>query len=75
MNKNKIAFIEIANKRTSLFVFENKVANFINSVPIGSYHITNDISKIFKINFNEADKIKSHLTKLILNFLIKIVMT
>ena len=63
LNKNKIAFIEIANKRTSLFVFENKVANLINSVPIGSYHITNDISKIFKINFNEADKIKKSFNK------------
>lgn len=63
LHKNKIAFLEIANKRTSLFIFENKVANLINSVPIGSYHITNDISKIFKISFKDAEKIKKSFNK------------
>ena len=32
-------------------------------MPIGGYHISNDISKIFKIDFSEAEKIKKLFNK------------
>ena len=58
LKKNKHFFLDIGFARTSLVIFENKKFKSINSVPIGSFHITSDISKVFDINYNDAEKIK-----------------
>ena len=63
LNLNKISFLEIGLERTSFIFFEKKNLKYIQSVPIGSNHITKDISKILKISLNEAEKIKKLLSK------------
>ncbi len=57
------SFLEIGWERTSLIIFESGNLKFIQSIPIGSFHITKDISKIFKISISEADKIKKSFNK------------
>ena len=54
----KISFLDIGWERTTLMFYEKNKLHFISSVPIGSYHITKDISKIFKISEEDAEKIK-----------------
>ena len=44
---------------------------FINSIAIGGFHITKDISKIFNISIEDAEKIKNHLISLRQSFLMK----
>ena len=58
INKSKVSFLEIGFKRTSFIFYENNALKLIHSVPVGSFHITKDISNIFKITFNEAEQIK-----------------
>lgn len=61
--KSKISFLEIGLERTSLILFEKNKLKLIQSIPIGGFHISKDISKIFKININEAEKIKKLFNK------------
>ena len=58
LNLNDVSFLEIGWERTSFMNYKNNILKSIFSIPIGSFHITKDISKIFKINFDEAEKIK-----------------
>ena len=58
INKSKVSFLEIGFKRTSFIFYENNALKLIHSIPVGSFHITKDISNIFKITFNEAEQIK-----------------
>ena len=44
-------------------IFENNKLKFIQTIPIGSFHITKDISKIFNISIFEAEKIKKSFKK------------
>lgn len=60
---NKICFLEIGWERTSLISLENDKLKFINSIPVGGNHITKDISKIFKIDLDQAEKIKKSFNK------------
>jgi len=60
---NKICFLEIGWERTSLISLENDKLKFIKSIPVGGNHITKDISKIFKINLDQAEKIKKSFNK------------
>ena len=62
-DQKKISFLDIGWERTSLIFYENNKLKFILSVPIGSNHITKDISKIFKINLDQAEKIKKSFNK------------
>ena len=63
LNLNKISFLEIGYERTSLLIYDYNKIKFIQTVPIGSSHITKDISKIFKITYNDAEKIKKSFNK------------
>ncbi len=58
LNFKKILFLEIGLKRSSLIFFENDKLKFIQSVCLGGFHITKDISNIFKISLEDAEKIK-----------------
>ena len=58
LNRQKISFLEIGTKRTTLIIYENNNVVFIQTIPIGGEHITSDISKVFKISMIEAEKIK-----------------
>ena len=60
---NKICFLEIGWERTSLISLENNKLKFIKSIPVGGNHITKDISKIFKIDHGQAEKIKKSFNK------------
>lgn len=63
MNHNNISFLEIGLKKSIILNYENNKLKSIYTVPIGGYHISNDISKIFKIDFSEAEKIKKLFNK------------
>ena len=63
MNHNNISFLEIGLKKSLLLNYENNKLKSIYTVPIGGYHISNDISKIFKIDFSEVEKIKKLFNK------------
>ena len=60
---NKASFLEIGWERSSLMIFENNKLKFIQTIPIGSFHITKDISKIFNISIFEAEKIKKSFNR------------
>ncbi len=55
---SKNSFLDIGWERTTFIIFENSKLKFIQSIPIGSFHITKDISKILKISISDAEKIK-----------------
>tara|TARA_B100001121_G_C18648877_1_gene603052 strand:- start:147 stop:1310 length:1164 start_codon:yes stop_codon:yes gene_type:complete len=55
---SKNSFLDIGWERTTFVIFENSKLKFIQSIPIGSFHITKDISKILKISISDAEKIK-----------------
>ena len=63
INYNKISFLEIGLKKSILLNYEHRKLKSIHTVPIGGYHISNDISKILKINFSEAEEIKKFFNK------------
>ena len=58
MSLEKASFLDIGYEKTSFLAFEKSKLRFIQTVPIGSSHITKDISNIFKITYEEAEKIK-----------------
>ena len=63
INSEKVSFLEIGWKRTSLLIFNNKKLQSINSILLGGFHISNDISKVFKISIDEAEKLKKLFNK------------
>ncbi len=63
LNTRKILFLEIGLKRSSLIYFENNLLKFIQSISIGGFHITKDISNIFKISLEDAEKVKKSFNK------------
>ncbi len=63
LGQKKISFLEIGWERSSLMLYENNKLNFIKSIPIGSHHITKDISKVFNINIEESEKLKKSFNK------------
>ena len=56
-------FLDIGYERSSLVTYENKKLKYVNSVNVGSHNITKDISKIFKIEVDHAEKIKKLFNK------------
>ncbi len=58
LSKEKVIFLDIGLKRSSINFFENKKIKLIETIPIGGHHITKDISKIFKISETDAEKLK-----------------
>ena len=63
LDQKKISFLEIGWERTSLTLYENNKLNFIESIPIGSNHITKDISKVFNISIEQSEKLKKSFNK------------
>ena len=63
LNLENASFLEIGYKRTNLICYEKKRLKFIQSIPIGGMHITKDIADIFKINQDEAEKVKRSFNK------------
>ena len=63
LNLKNISFLDIGLKRSTFILYENFIPKFIKNIPIGSFHITNDISKIFKISLDEAENIKKLFNK------------
>ncbi len=63
LSKNKIFFLDIGLRRSSIILFENKKLKFIETIPIGGLHITRDISKIFKISEVDSEKLKKSFNK------------
>jgi len=52
-----ILLLDIGAKSTDMILIENENV-WVRSIPIGGFSITNAIAKEFKINFQEAEKIK-----------------
>ena len=63
INKDKVSFLDIGCGRSSFIFFEKKKLKFIETIPIGGYNITKDISKIFKISEVEAEQLKKLFNK------------
>ena len=51
-------FLDIGYKKTCLTIYNHKKLIFINYIPVGGNHISSDISKILKIDIDEAEEIK-----------------
>ena len=60
---DNISFLEIGHERTTFLIYEKKKLKFIQTIPIGGFNITKDISKIFKTSIEEAEKIKKLFNK------------
>ncbi len=58
-----IAFVDIGYKKTSVIYYKNDNFNFFHMIPIGSQHITKDISKILKIDLKKSEKAKLNFDK------------
>ncbi len=63
LNQNKISFLDIGWRRSSFIFFENRKLKFIETIPIGGFHITKDISQIFKISEINAEELKKLFSK------------
>ena len=63
LNLKNISFLDIGWERSSFFNFNHNKLNFMQTISIGSFHITKDISKIFKISTDEAEIIKKSFNK------------
>ena len=63
LNLDKVSFLDIGYERSSLVTYENKKLKYVNSINVGSHNITKDISKIFKIELDDAEKIKKLFNK------------
>ena len=55
---NNLSFIDIGFYKTSIINYNKNQICFFQFLPIGSHHITKDLSKILKISIEEAEKIK-----------------
>ena len=63
LDVDKVSFLEIGWQRTSLISYENKKINFMETIPIGSNHITKDISKVFNVSIDYAEQLKKLFNK------------
>jgi len=59
LNLKKTSFLEIGFERSTIIFYQNNKLKFIKAIPVGSFHITKDISKIFKISIEDAEKVKN----------------
>ena len=63
LNLKDVSFLEMGWERTTFLSFKNGILISFFSIPIGGSHITKDISKIFKITIDNAEKIKQIFCK------------
>ena len=62
LNEN-ISFIDIGFNKTSIITYINNKMSCLTVIPIGGNHITKDISKVLKINLEQAEHIKINFNK------------
>tara|TARA_B100000700_G_scaffold321189_1_gene419920 strand:- start:1010 stop:2176 length:1167 start_codon:yes stop_codon:yes gene_type:complete len=60
--KKKI-ILDIGYGKSSITVFQNNRILYFNILPVGGRHITNDISILLKISFQEAEDLKKSLNQ------------
>ena len=53
-----ILLIDFGHEKTSISIFKNKNFLFASTIPIGSFHVTNDISKALNLDIKIADDLK-----------------
>lgn len=63
LNLDKVSFLDIGYERTNLLSYINNNLIFFKTLPIGSDHITRDISKVLNIDPREAEKLKKIFNK------------
>ncbi len=63
LNYENTSFLEIGFNKTTIVIYQKNVLKLIYSIPVGGFHITKDISKIFKISIQEAEEIKKLFNK------------
>ena len=61
-NKN-LSFIDIGFNKTSVICYNNNQINFFQIIPVGSNHITKDISKILNLDLVKSEEIKLFIDK------------
>jgi len=60
--------IDFGHEKTSVSIFRNDSFIYASSIPVGSWHITNDISKALNLSFEISENLKKdHSTCLIVN--------
>tara|TARA_B100000963_G_C22640211_1_gene679967 strand:- start:9575 stop:10777 length:1203 start_codon:yes stop_codon:yes gene_type:complete len=57
--------LDFGYDKTSITLFENSKLIFSKSIPIGSYHINNDLMKSIDLDKNLAEKIKCNYDKIL----------
>lgn len=60
---NKSAFIDMGYEKTSIIYYKNQNFYFFHILPVGSHHITKDISKILNIDLIKSEKAKLNFDK------------
>ncbi len=60
---NKKTFLDIGYKKSCVTVFDEDKLILFRTIPLGGNHITQDISKVLDIEFDEAEQIKKSLNK------------
>ena len=58
-----ISFIDVGFNKTSIITYINNKITYLNVVPIGGNHITKDISKVLKIDLEQAENMKVNFDK------------
>ena len=61
---NKKTFLDIGYKKSCVTVFDKDKLILFRKIPLGGNHITQDISKVLDIEFDEAEQIKKSLNKM-----------
>lgn len=52
--------IDFGHEKTSVSIFKNENFLFATTIPIGSWHVTNDIAKSLNLNFDIAESLKKN---------------
>ena len=60
---NKKTFLDIGYKKSCVTIFDKDKLILFRTIPLGGNHITQDISKVLDIKFDEAEQIKQSLNK------------
>ena len=63
LSHNEVSFIDCGFNKTSITTYANNKIISLNILPIGGNHITKDISKILKIDLEQAENLKLNFGK------------
>ena len=58
-----VSFVDVGFNKTSVVTYVKDKINSVDTLPIGGNHITKDISKILKIDLEQAEDIKLNFNK------------